>query len=501
MNDCPADRFFIRDGYTIREEPEYFVDSCRETEGIVHQPDVYPFAAHLARLFGVGHLIDIGCGRAEKLADFGGEFKLVGVDFGENVTWCRQNHGFGTWIDLDLESGADLPLSTEIVADSVVICSDVIEHLRDPTQLLRFLRNLRGKCAATIVTTPQRDLARGVNDPGPPANPSHVREWNTAEFGDLLVWAGLEPSFLGLTRNSNQATTRNTILAVIDRLHPSTFSTPPRDFSVTAIMTVFNEADVIESVVEHLISEGVHLHLIDNWSTDDTVGRINRLCEAGHVTVEKFPADGPTGTFDWGDLLRRVDEVAAMSDADWLIHHDADEIRRAPWPGVSLREAIFQVDQAGFNAVDHTVIEFWPVESAHLTRLERDLRYFQFGTRPGHFLQIKAWKRQPSTVSLAASGGHEAKYEGRRVFPYKFLLKHYPIRSQEHGEKKIFKERKTRWNTDERDRGWHFQYDTCRIGEALTKSATDLTLFDDITFDLRYLVERLTGTNLSSDTK
>jgi len=227
MTGRAADRFFIREDYTPRAEADYFVDACRETEGIVYQPDVYPFAAQLAKRFGVGHLIDVGCGQAEKLAVFRDDFELIGIDFRENLAWCRDTYGFGRWIEFDLESGEDLPLPSETVADSVVVCSDVIEHLRDPTHLLRILRKLSKTCATIIVTTPERDLARGPLDLGPPENRRHVREWNLSEFAELLDWAELSPNFLGLTRSNDQSPSKKTILAVIDKKHPKTFQQHP----------------------------------------------------------------------------------------------------------------------------------------------------------------------------------------------------------------------------------------------------------------------------------
>ena len=48
-------------------------------------------------------------------------------------------------------------------------------------------------------------------------------------------------------------------------------------------------------------------------------------------------------------------------------------------------------------------------------------------------VQIRCWKKAPD-VDLASSGGHEARFEGRRVFPLRFILRHYPIRGQAHGE-------------------------------------------------------------------
>jgi DNA repair exonuclease SbcCD ATPase subunit len=74
-------------------------------------------------------------------------------------------------------------------------------------------------------------------------------------------------------------------------------------------------------------------------------------------------------------------------------------------------------------------------------------------------VRLNCWKAQTQPVSLATSGGHEIRFPGRRVFPIRFLLRHYPVRSQEHGERKIFDERKKRFSERERAKGWHVQYD------------------------------------------
>ncbi len=74
-------------------------------------------------------------------------------------------------------------------------------------------------------------------------------------------------------------------------------------------------------------------------------------------------------------------------------------------------------------------------------------------------VQVKCWKAGPGPVTLTESGGHQASFEGRRVFPIQFLLRHYPIRGQRHGTRKVFAERKGRFAEKERSKGWHVQYD------------------------------------------
>jgi hypothetical protein len=213
--------------------------------------------------------------------------------------------------------------------------------------------------------------------------------------------------------------------------------------------------------------------------------------------MERFPADGPSPTYQWQALLERVDAIAQTAAADWVIHHDVDEVRSGPWAGVSLRDALYHVDRSGCAAVDHTVLEFYPVDDVFPFGgdPERHFRRFDFGRRADHFSQVKAWKNTGRCVDLAASGGHHARVSGR-IYPYKFLLKHYSVRSQAHGERKIFVDRRARWDPWERARGWHAHYEAIREGHRFVREASTLELFERERFDARYLIERLSGVGI-----
>jgi hypothetical protein len=124
---------------------------------------------------------------------------------------------------------------------------------------------------------------------------------------------------------------------------------------------------------------------------------------------------------------------------------------------------------------------------------EAYFRYFDFEKLPAYFSQRKAWKNYGRPVLMVPSGGHDLMFQGQRVYPYKFLLKHYPVRSQGHGEKKVFQERKSRWNPLERAKGWHVQYDSIRKGHRFLRPALEQQCFDENDFNKTYLVERLSG--------
>ena len=145
----------------------------------------------------------------------------------------------------------------------------------------------------------------------------------------------------------------------------------------------------------------------------------------------------------------------------WIVHTDADELRRSPFPDLALADALHVAQQTGANRVDFNVINFRPTGDRPFRpgALETDLLFFEYGTRPGHFKQAKAWLQGAEAVDLASSGGHSAAFPEAVSFPYKFLLRHYPLRSAEHGRRKVLVERRGRWSADERAVGWHVQYD------------------------------------------
>ena len=205
-------RFFLPQGYVTRRVPEYFVDE--DALGRTWQPHVYPLAAALARRTHASHVIDVACGRARKLVALQPEFLTVGLDFGANIDYCRTQYPSGTWLEANLEQPwADL-IPSAIVPESVVVCSDVIEHLVDPTQLVDGLAQLSRCARAVVVSTPERVRTWGRAHTGPPPNPAHIREWSLDELVQLARHHGMALAFAGLTASEDATLAPNTSLLV-----------------------------------------------------------------------------------------------------------------------------------------------------------------------------------------------------------------------------------------------------------------------------------------------
>lgn len=166
--------YFIHYGYQSRLDNQAFDDRYLEDE---FQKEVYQYARQVA---GDNPLVlDVGCGSGFKLVTNFFDCETVGLELPETVEFLQRKWP-GTrhkWTTVDLETDA-------YTWPTLVICSDVIEHIPDPSVLLDFLS--RSKGAKLIISTPERDeLCNGTHD-GPPKNIHHVREWNFAEFHAYL---------------------------------------------------------------------------------------------------------------------------------------------------------------------------------------------------------------------------------------------------------------------------------------------------------------------------
>lgn len=255
---------------------------------------------------------------------------------------------------------------------------------------------------------------------------------------------------------------------------------------IIALMSAFNEGDIIYHVIGDLIANGVHVYLLDNSSTDNTVNEASRWLGRGLLKIERYPEDSAgfaercSKEFVLRELLRRKEQLAAELDGAWFLNVDADEFRESPWPGLTLADAIRQVDALGYNAINFDLLNFRPTNDDFVPGedVRLALPYYQ----PGEIFdarQIKGWKNTGGKVELASNGGHSTSFPGRRVFPLSFILRHYPIRGETHGRRKVFQERMPRFAREEVAHQWHVQYNALAEGrEKFLHDPAELVRYD-----------------------
>jgi hypothetical protein len=162
--------FFIHDGYRHRfEAPNY------DATGKDHlwQWEVYQFGREVCDREGIQTVCDIGCGTGFKLVKYFHDLTTVGIEVAERCRYLRKRWPNRHWMAVNSEAFPPFPVE-------MVIAADVIEHLPNPDELLRYIEKLAPRYV--VISTPDRNLFRFGTHDGPPLNPTHMREWSFAEF-------------------------------------------------------------------------------------------------------------------------------------------------------------------------------------------------------------------------------------------------------------------------------------------------------------------------------
>jgi hypothetical protein len=261
---------------------------------------------------------------------------------------------------------------------------------------------------------------------------------------------------------------------------------------ITAIIAAHNEEDILAQSIDDLVQQDIGVYLIDHGSTDGTSEVAKRFEGKGLIGIERVEGN----EFALEALMHRKEELARELPGDWFINHDADEFRESPWPGITLREGIERVDALGFTAINFELFNFWPTVPSAPTDVRAEYKYFS-RAEEWNRLQIRTWKRPRGSLDLKSSGGHEATFAGRKLFPISFVLRHYPFRGLAHAERKLSRERRGRYAANELARGWHQQHRDL-VASNVIRNPETLELFEQTKISLELNTRVTIGRDLES---
>ena len=260
---------------------------------------------------------------------------------------------------------------------------------------------------------------------------------------------------------------------------------------IVAILASYNEQRFIGACLDHYLQQGIHVYLLDNDSTDNTLEIAKQYLGRNLIGIERIPRNG---LYQWQKILMRKEELADEIEADWLMHADPDEIRVAPNSSQTLAEAIAEIDKKGYNAVNFMEYTFLPVRESNdhdNAEFQKTMRwYYPFAQRHPH--RLNAWKKQnrrwpgmkaflrelvrnhrlPPSVNLRDSGGHVIQFPGIKPYPVDFKLKHYIVLSLDHAIQKYVKK-----SYDPTETGAHGWRATVKEHEFLLPSQSQMRLY------------------------
>jgi len=179
--------YFIKEGYKVQikknilpqgGENSYWNETRIFTSGY-YQYGVYEYAKKIIKKNNkIKNVADIGCGVGTKLMKLIKPLgvEVTGIDQKEAIEYCRKVYREGSFLIDNFEN----PTFNGSKFD-LIICSDVIEHLVEPDNLLNYIGRLCHNDSLIILSTPERDRFRGKDCMHSPMA-EHVREWNWEEI-------------------------------------------------------------------------------------------------------------------------------------------------------------------------------------------------------------------------------------------------------------------------------------------------------------------------------
>lgn len=200
---------------------------------------------------------------------------------------------------------------------------------------------------------------------------------------------------------------------------------------VVALLAIRNEKLFLERCLEHLYRQGIETCVIDNDSTDESLHIAQAFIGRGVFRIEHLPFKG---YFDFPEILRYKEQLIKEIEADWFMHLDADEIREAPHPYRTLLEGIEDADQQGFNAINFDEFVFLPTDDGQSYEGKNyvaEMQHYYF-FEPYPMRRLNVWKNSSCLIDMVSTAGHCVNFEGRKLFPTPFILRHYICLSRAH---------------------------------------------------------------------
>ncbi len=145
------------------------------------QKEVYQYARSLLNEHKLKTILDIGTGSGYKLVNNFRDKKFVGLDLEPNLSFLKKKYPLFDWRLSDFNKPPEGKFD-------LIICSDVIEHLLNPDELLEFIKKIDFEFL--VLSTPERSVIQelqrsfgwDVKESGPPCNVHHIREWSQEEL-------------------------------------------------------------------------------------------------------------------------------------------------------------------------------------------------------------------------------------------------------------------------------------------------------------------------------
>ncbi len=199
------------------------------------------------------------------------------------------------------------------------------------------------------------------------------------------------------------------------------------------MIPTYNDEDIIEEVIEHLLSQDIELVVLDNGSTDNTFQICKKFSDKGLIKLEQFKSD----LFDWVLILNKLYDMAIFESPDWVLRSDSDQFLESGINNLTLKDVISQSEVGGYNIIQFDRFDFFMTDknNKNAKSVKEKMPYYSYQTDYAY----RAWKFVPG-INVAGHMGHCPIFPSDVVYkfdPKKLVIRHYLFRNKQQSEKKV----------------------------------------------------------------
>jgi len=223
---------------------------------------------------------------------------------------------------------------------------------------------------------------------------------------------------------------------------------------IIVLVPAYNEVDIIEEVIQHLLSQKMEIIILDNFSNDGTFEICKKYSDKGLLKVSQIK----TKTFDINLNLRILYDLALKDQADWVVICAADEILETGIKNRTLREEIEKTAKEGYNLIQFDRYDFFLTDDDNEVAKSITKRLTYYSCQGEHV--YRAWKCIPG-IDIEAGGSHYPYFPegvGYKIYPKKFVMRHYPFRDKQQAERKAKERARGRENSKSSNKPVNLHY-------------------------------------------
>jgi len=199
------------------------------------------------------------------------------------------------------------------------------------------------------------------------------------------------------------------------------------------VLLAFNDGDLLEESITHLLGEHHDLIVWDHGSTDQTAEILERF-RSDCLEIRRVPRD-----FDFYELYPEMSRHLIsrhIRDYDWISWPDQDEFLEGPNRERSYHDYLLEAHDAGVDWIEFDNFNYWftdeddPEISVPTERIRR------YALRADCPPRIRSWRAGRTNIRVF----NHNPLEGTPA-PRRFRLRHYPMRSPEQARARVLRDR------------------------------------------------------------